>query len=144
MRTILPRPASLSKAFAASLVVALAFTVACGGSGKSHPSSPKEDVEAAVLRDFTWSDDCSVLGSCSATYRASDVDCYPTGERLRGTRVYWCSIGYNDDQGSTGACVNLAGGDLAMSGPVIREECNRFVAQARANGFFTQADEVLP
>lgn len=97
-----------------------------------------------MLKDFQWSEDCSVLGSCSATYRASDVACYSTGENLRGTPVYWCSIGYGDNQGSTGACVNLAGGDLAMSGPVIRQECNRFVAKARANGFFTQANEVLP
>jgi hypothetical protein len=157
----LPRRASLSKTFAAGVVVALAFTAACGGSGKSSgspsatswtrgapipapPSSPKEAVEAAVFRDFQWSEDCSVLGSCSATYRASDVACYPTGENLRATPVYWCSIGYGDNQGSTGACVNLAGGDLAMSGPVIRQECNRFVAEARANGFFTQAYDTLP
>jgi hypothetical protein len=149
----LPRRASLSKTFAAGVVVALAFTVACGGNGKSSPSpsatswtraapissppsSPKEAVEAAVFRDFQWSG--------SATYRASDVACYPIGEKLRGTPVYWCSIGYGDNQGSTGACVNLAGGDLAMSGPVIRQECNRFVAKARANGFVTQAYDTLP
>jgi hypothetical protein len=157
----LPWRAWLSRTFAAGVAVALASTAACGGSGKSSPSpsatsrtrgppisvapsSPKEAVEAAVFRDFQWSEGCSVLGSCSATYRASDIDCYPIGENLRDTPVYWCSIGYGDNQGSTGACVNLAGDDLAMSGPVIRQECNGFVAEARANGFFTQADEVLP
>jgi hypothetical protein len=115
----LPRRASLSKTFAAGVVVALAFTAACGGSGKSSgspsatswtrgapipapPSSPKEAVEAAVFRDFQWSEDCSVLGSCSATYRASDVACYPTGENLRATPVYWCSIGYGDKPGQHG------------------------------------------
>jgi hypothetical protein len=145
--------------FAAGLVGAVALTVGCGGSGKSSPSpsatsfsrgapitsppsSPKEAVEAAVFREFQWSDNCSVLGSCSATYRASDVDCSATGEKLRGTPVYWCFISYDDNRG-TGACVNLAG-DLAMSGPVIRQECDPSIAAARANGFFTQAAEDLP
>jgi hypothetical protein len=84
------------------------------------------------------------LRVCSEAYPAGDVDCHPTGETLRGTPVYWCSISFDDYRRSSGACVNLAGSDLAMSGPVAQEECNAFVAKARTNGFFTEADEVLP
>ena len=125
------------------LFVALAAMISCGGE-HDQQGRTRTPVEAAVFRDFAWAEDCSVLGSCSEVYRASDVECHPTGETLRGTPVYWCSVSYNDNRGSTGACVNLAGTDLAMSGPVIQEECNAFVAKARANRFFTQADDVLP
>lgn len=130
----------LAGAFVLGLLVALASTISCGGEQGQDVRTP---VEAAVMRDFLWGDDCSI-GTCSEYYRASDVDCYPTGETLRATPVYWCSVRFDDNR-STGACVNLAGSDLAMSGPVVRERCNALAAQARrTDGFFRQAHDLLP
>jgi hypothetical protein len=136
----------LAGAFVFGLLVAPASMIACGGKhDQQGPESVRTSVEAAVMRDFSWGENCGVLTSCSEVYRASDVDCHPTGETLRGTPVYWCSVSYDDNRATTGACVNVAGGDLAMSGPVIQEEhCNASVAKARTNRFFTEADEVLP
>jgi hypothetical protein len=133
----------LAGLFALGLLAALASVISCGG--EQGPESMRSSVETAVMRDFSWGENCGVLTSCSDVYPATDVDCHPTGETLRGTPVYWCSVSYDDNRASTGACVNLASGDLAMSGPVIHEEhCNASVAKARTNRFFTEADEVLP
>jgi hypothetical protein len=134
----------LGGAFVLGLLVSLASLIACGGGvGQQGPQKMRTSAEAAVMRDFVWVYNCSI-GPCSDFYRASNVDCHPTGETLRGTPVYWCSVSYDDNRRSTGACVNLAGSDLAMSGPVIEEECSASVAKARANGFSTEADDDLP
>jgi hypothetical protein len=122
------------------LLALAAATIFRGGERDQNVGTPVED---AVLSDFVWGDNCSVLGSCSDNYPASDVACDPTGETLRGTPVYWCSVSFGDNR-RTGACVNLAGGDLAMSGPVIQEKCSAQVANARTDRFFTEADDLLP
>jgi hypothetical protein len=127
----------------AYLLVAFASMISCGGEHDRGPQDVRSSVEAAVMRDFVWVYNCSI-GPCSEFYLASNVDCHRTGETLRGTPVFWCSVSYDDNRASTGACVNLAGSDLAMSGPVIQEECNASVANAQANGFFTPADDLLP
>jgi hypothetical protein len=115
-----------------------------GEDRQQGPQNMRTSAEAAVMREFVWVYNCSI-GPCSDFYLASNVDCHPTGETLRGTPVYWCSVSYDDNRASTGACVNLAGGNLAMSGPVIQEEhCNASVAKARTNRFFTEADDLLP
>jgi hypothetical protein len=141
------RQRSLKQLLAAAFVLGIGLLVVLNVhdrlSGEDRPQG-RASVEDAVLSDFVWADNCSVLGSCAETYLASDVDCHPMGGTLRGTPVYWCSVSYDDNRRSTGACVNLAGSDLAMSGPVIQEECNASVAKARTNRFFTEADEVLP
>jgi hypothetical protein len=138
---------SLKKLLAAAFVLGIGLLVVLNVhdrlSGEDRQQG-RSSVEDAVLSDFVWADNCSVLGSCSEVYLASDVDCRPSGETLRETPVYWCSVSYDENRRSTGACVNLAGSDLVMSGPVIQEECNASVAKARTNRFFTEADEVLP
>jgi hypothetical protein len=95
------------------------------------------------MEQFYWGENCGVV-ECSEVYSASDVDCRPTNETLRGTPVYWCLVSYNDNQASTGACVNLAGSDLALAGPVLQTQCDARVAQARVNRFFTEVDDALP
>jgi hypothetical protein len=95
------------------------------------------------MEQFYWGENCGVVSS-SEVYSASDVDCHPTDETLRGTRVYWCLVGYNDNQASTGACVNLAGDDLALAGPVLETQCDARVAKARVNRFFTDVHDALP
>lgn len=95
------------------------------------------------MEDFYWGENCGVV-ECSEVYSATDVDCNRTNETLRGTPVYWCLVSYNDNRASTGACVNLAGSDLAMAGPVLQTQCDARVADARVNRFFTEANDTLP
>jgi hypothetical protein len=130
--------AGLRQALAAALLVFLG--AACGRG--DHEQQGQTPVEAAVMQKFSWGK-CSVF-ECSEMYSASDVDCHQMGETLRGTPVYWCLVRYNDNQASTGACVNLAGTDLAMSGPVLQTQCDARVAKARVNRFFTEIHDALP
>ena len=130
----------LRQALAAALLV-FVLGAACGGGDDGQQG--RTPVEAAVMEHFYWGEKCSVF-SCSQLYPATDVDCHRTNETLRGTPVYWCLVSYNDNQASTGACVNLAGSDLAMSGPVLQAQCNARVAKARANRFFTEVHDALP
>jgi hypothetical protein len=126
-------------AVTAALLVLLSGT-ACGGDG--HGQQGQTAVEAAVMEKFQW-DKCSIF-ECSEMHSADDVDCHPTSETLRGTPVYWCLVSYNDNQASTGACVNLASSDLAMAGPVLQTQCDARVAKARVNRFVTEVDDALP
>jgi hypothetical protein len=95
------------------------------------------------MERFSWGEKCSIF-ECAEKYSASDVDCRRTDETLRGTPVYWCLVRYNDNQASTGACVNLAGDDLALAGPVLETQCDARVAKARVDRFFTEVHDTLP